>query len=60
MNMTIKALSAEHATKIFEELRSKGYTYRMSYLNMQEWVHPDLETVIVGKFYGYHTSRGYF
>ena len=56
MNMTIKALSAEHATKIFEE----GYTYRMSYLNMQEWVHPELETVIVGKFYGYHTSRGYF
>ena len=58
--MTIKAMSREHALQIFDELEAQGYTFKTSYLNIQEWVKEGCETVLVGKFYGYQRYRGLF
>ena len=58
--MLIKATSEEHAREIFDELEAKGYKFRLSYFNTQEWVHPYEETVLVGKCFGYKRYRHLF
>lgn len=60
-NMTIKAMSKEHALQIFADLEAQGYEHVASYLYMQEWRKPgEKDGVIVGKFYGYNRKPGTF
>ena len=58
--MVIKATSADHAKKIFRDLKKKGYKHKMNYLHIQEWIHDELETVLVGKFYGYSRATRFY
>ena len=51
--MTITAKNEEHAMKIINDLKEKGYKYKMSVCYIQEWTHETKEPVFIGKGYGY-------